>query len=73
MKNCFKESLSEYRNIQKIVIFACYLNKSDEKNHIDIYGSAIVTDNKCEAKARNQFIVREEIMADWAERWKWLK
>ena len=28
---------------------------------------------KNNAGARNQFIVREEIMADWAERWSWLK
>ena len=25
------------------------------------------------AGARNQFVVREEIMADWAQRWAWLK
>jgi len=25
------------------------------------------------AGARNQFIVREEIMRDWVHRWAWLK
>lgn len=38
---------------------------------MDSYAPAVYWKNN--AGAHNQIIIREEIMADWAKRWAWLK